>query len=400
MKILIVRTYPNYLPVSKICNDNGMYNCQEIGLAKALTQMGYQADVLYNGDENKDICIGDNEVKIKWMFRKGIVFMKMFYLFNYKKITDNFDYIITNEYDQFLSFMLVNTYKKRTIIYHGPYYCNFNTRYNKKVMILYSIYKRSYKKIQPYCLTKSLKAEKFLRSMQMENVFTVGVGLDFQNLLQVDEEKSYFHKKLEGSIKEGYKHILYIGKLEERRNILFLLDVFHECCEKTDNLKLVIVGKSDENYLNKCREKCQKHKIMDKVIYFENVPQNKINIFYKLCDVFVLPTIYEIFGMVLLEAMYYGMPVITSENGGSEMLIKDGKDGFIIREWNIQQWSEKIIDIMSNVDIAAKIGNNATDNIVNNFKWDNIALKIISIINEIEKGESKEIEIYNHHSNV
>lgn len=53
---------------------------------------------------------------------------------------------------------------------------------------------------------------------------------------------------------------------------------------------------------------------------------------YNLADFFLLPTEYEIFGMVLLEAMYYKTVVLTTDNGGSSTLIDNGRNGYILKD--------------------------------------------------------------------
>ena len=63
---------------------------------------------------------------------------------------------------------------------------------------------------------------------------------------------------------------------------------------------------------------------------------------YGLADIFLLPTEYEIFGMVLLEAMYYHSVVLTTLNGGSSTLIDNGKNGFVLTLNNANDWADCI----------------------------------------------------------
>lgn len=96
---------------------------------------------------------------------------------------------------------------------------------------------------------------------------------------------------------------------------------------------------------------------------------------------FVLPTKYEIFGMVILEAMFFGLPVVTTLNGGSSTLIDNEKNGFI-KEFNVKEWEKSIIDIIDNEDYKAKIGTEARKKIVNEYTWKVLSKKFIKKYNE------------------
>lgn len=72
------------------------------------------------------------------------------------------------------------------------------------------------------------------------------------------------------------------------------------------------------------------------------IEQRYLSRVYQACTAFLFPSTYEIFGMVLMEAMYFGLPVISCENGGSTMLIKNGINGFVQNELNAEKWAEKL----------------------------------------------------------
>lgn len=87
--------------------------------------------------------------------------------------------------------------------------------------------------------------------------------------------------------------------------------------------------KGKQNYVAMCKEKLIELGLENDVIYREKLEQKYMPAIYQASDAFLLPTRYEIFGMVLLEAMYYGLPVFTTYNGGSSTLINN-ENGIII----------------------------------------------------------------------
>ena len=83
--------------------------------------------------------------------------------------------------------------------------------------------------------------------------------------------------------------------------------------------------------------------------------------------------------MVLLESMFFGMPTITSVNGGSDMMIEDGINGFIIPKFEAKLWAEKVIKLSKDKVYCQKIGDAAHKTIVKKFTWDKLASQFINI---------------------
>lgn len=179
--------------------------------------------------------------------------------------------------------------------------------------------------------------------------------------------------------------MLYIGKIEDRRNILFLLDLINSL--KNDNVKLVIIGDGGEKYKNECKMYIEKLGLEKYVLYKNALKQIDIIELYKNSDLFILPTKYEIFGMVLLEAMYFGLPCITSINGGSSTIIKNGVNGVIIDEFDKNAWTNSIKYLLTNDESRRKMSISASETITNSFLWDKLADDFIEIYKNVINTE-------------
>ena len=90
-------------------------------------------------------------------------------------------------------------------------------------------------------------------------------------------------------------------------------------------------------------------------------------------------TRYDIFGMVLLEAMYYRKPVLTTMNGGSNMMIKSGENGYVLDSFKVDLWSDKIITLIENSNLRKLMGGKAHNTIVKQFTWENLVNMFIDI---------------------
>lgn len=371
MKILIIRMFPNKPKISN-------YNMQEIGLAKSLIKAGHECDIVYyNGnDESKEEYIITNDIKIKIFWIKGRDFIgNALYERKIDNIIRNYDIVQTSEYYQIQNIKLYKILKNKLVIYHGPYYNKIDIKLRIKMFLFdtyVNIFNRKYKNIK--IITKSKLAELFLKGKEYKNVTTIGVGLDndkiekteiISNLEEIEKIKTF---------KGNGKLIGYIGQLEKRRNIDFIINTFNKVNKENKNAKLLIIGKGKQEYEKMCIDLIKKNNLEDKIIIIKQINQDSIKEIYKLMDIFLLATSYEIYGMVLLEAMFYGVPVITTYNGGSSTIIENNKNGYIL-DLDEKMWTNKILGILTEKE---KIDSNDISNqIKNNYTWDCLVKKFI-----------------------
>jgi glycosyltransferase involved in cell wall biosynthesis len=159
-----------------------------------------------------------------------------------------------------------------------------------------------------------------------ENIFiTKGVGLI---------DKTSFEKKNDSF----QNNFLYVGRLSKEKNLPRLIEVFNELPQ----FNLNIVGSGNlENELKK---------IANKNIHFINhVDNKKINEIFLKNDVFILPSLSETWGLVIEEALYYGLPVIISNRVGcGPELIKDRENGIIFTSSSIDELKKSIMEMAQN----------------------------------------------------
>ena len=374
MKVLIVRPSPNKMNVNT-------YNLQEIGLAKALVSKGCVCDVMYYCGNEKDhiekIVFDENKsLNILWLHGKGILREGIYP--SLKKYVPNYDIVQVGGYVGLTSCWLNRKYPEKIVNYQGPYYYKANQGDIKKAAVFDRLLLPLQKKKNMVVATKSILATNYIKDKGIENVTTIGVGLDLDNLLRDSEsiEENEFIKEIK-EIKNSTL-FLYIGVFEERRNILFLLEVFQKVSKQIENSKLIIIGKGKQNYVAMCKEKLIELGLENDVIYREKLEQKYMPAIYQASDAFLLPTRYEIFGMVLLEAMYYGLPVFTTYNGGSSTLINN-ENGIIIENTDCNEWSEKIVKVLSDKKECDAIGEKAHRTVEKNYTWDALANKFLSV---------------------
>lgn len=382
MRILIIRNYPSYMDVS--CNT---YNIQEIGLAKALIRKGHQCDIVFwtEKEEMNKVIKFDKGLSYTIHYRKGINVLKNAIYTGIDELIDNYDIIQTAEYNQIQSWILSKKYKDKAIIYHGPYYSEFNKKYNLMCKIFDIFFLNRYKKLGTNFIVKSELAKDFLvnKGIDKSNVINVGVGIDLDALSnkKTQEQPSFISNidKYENDLK-----LLYIGRIEPRRNIPFIYDILSELSRRGQNVKLIMVGNGEKEYVEYCQEYAKKIGVEGLIYSTEKLEQKYLSELYRKSDFFLLPTKYEIFGMVLLEAMYYKLPVLTTLNGGSDCLINNGENGVIL-ECNAKEWTNMILKLSSDRIAYQEISNKAYETIKNEYTWEKISKKILNSYEKLVK---------------
>lgn len=376
MKILILRSFPSIIDPDK-------YNVQEIGLAKALTRAGHTCGIVLYYGKNKDTIekisvsckIGEKEITLYRLH--GYNFLKNGFFPSLNKIVKNYDVIQVHEYDQITSWLFYAWGKKPVVIYHGPYYHPFNKGYNLKCKIFDYTFLKLRHNTKAICMTKSHMAEQFLRNRGFENVTSVGVGVDTDNFQSknICEEQTI-------KISQDNFNLLYVGKIEERRNSFFLLKVMEEVCRRQERINCIIIGNGEQEYTSRFLDKAQKLIDIGRLQYYPEVTQQQLANVYQNTQLMLFPSRYEIFGMVLVEAVYFGIPVISTLNGGADMLIQNEKNGWILQGENINEWVQLIEKIYLDEEIYNRISNSLKRDVNTNIFWDGLVEKFVEGYNK------------------
>jgi len=106
------------------------------------------------------------------------------------------------------------------------------------------------------------------------------------------------------------KFLLYVGTIEERKNLLSLI----KAIKKIPNQKLVVIG-NGKKYKKKCREYIRVNNLEKNILFINNLSLNEIRAIYAKAEIMIYPSIFEGFGIPILEALFSKVPVITSKNG-------------------------------------------------------------------------------------
>lgn len=190
------------------------------------------------------------------------------------------------------------------------------------------------------------------------------------------------------SEKEADKPIvLFVGRLVHRKGVHILIKAFTKVVKEIPEAKLVIVG---EGYMKPILQMISKQlKIKEKVKFLGEIDEEKLLKTYQKSRVVVIPSLYrESFGIVALEAMATGKPVIATRVGGLPEIIKDGINGLLTQPGNPTELAEKITLLLSDKSIANKMGVMGRKIAVEKYSWNVIAKQIINVYLEVIEEKS------------
>lgn len=213
-----------------------------------------------------------------------------------------------------------------------------------------------------------------MRKLQfsVKNVLIVREGVDikrFNSSISGDEVR------LLHNLKDEFL-LLTVARLIERKGIKYLVQAMKHILQMHPDTVLIIVGEGPQR--SKLTSLTERLDIDKNVIFIGRVSDKDLPHYYAAADAFVLPAIVdsrgdtEGLGVVLLEAMATGKPVIASNVGGIPEVVVDGKTGILVHERDSQTLSKAIIDLIENSDRIQMFGRNARLHVTENFGWTRI----------------------------
>lgn len=258
---------------------------------------------------------------------------------------------------------------------------NFFPRYIKKsdLFFLKTLLPRSIKRADKIVTVSESEKKNIIDFYKIppEKVEFTYNGVDFErfNRSYSDEEKERIREKY--NLPE--KFILYIGTLQPRKNIPALIEAFNIFSEKYNqkNLKLVLAGnRKARNFDKRIDKLIERYQLQGKIIFPGWIDEDDKPILLQSARCFVFPSLYEGFGIPIIEAMAAGTPVVCSdipalrEIGESAALFCDPK--------NSQEFAENISKILTDTDLRKELVEKGKNN-ASKYSWQKTAEKTLAI---------------------
>jgi D-inositol-3-phosphate glycosyltransferase len=213
----------------------------------------------------------------------------------------------------------------------------------------------------------------------------------------VDLTKFHPHEKgrarTEIGLDPDVKTVLFVGRMEPLKGIDDLLQaiahIIHDHDMPCNRLSLILIGGSAEDSpdaissemakLIRMRDELGLHEM---ATFIGAQGQDVLPFYYSAADVVVMPSHYESFGLVALEAMACGTPVVASDVGGLSYTVEDGVTGFLVPQRNPKELADRICDILNDEPFRDQLGRQALA-VAQRYSWQHVADQIVNVYREV-----------------
>ncbi|MBI2333308.1 MAG: glycosyltransferase [Chloroflexi bacterium] len=230
---------------------------------------------------------------------------------------------------------------------------------------------------------------RFLYRADSNKMTVIPPGVDTGHFYPIpaDEAKQYIGLKPENRM------ILFVGRIEPLKGVdtliqaMSCLDLSLTSRDRPVHLA-IIGGEPDVSPEEMSEEMARLQTICDDlcmggtVVFLGKRAQDTLPYYYSAAEVLVMPSLYESFGMVALEAMASGTPVIASEVGGLGYLVQDGVTGYTVPDSDPRMLCERLSILLGNHELRNEMGQRAAE-YAKDYAWDKIASSIVKVYEEV-----------------
>jgi glycosyltransferase involved in cell wall biosynthesis len=198
------------------------------------------------------------------------------------------------------------------------------------------------------------------------------------------EKNSSFKSKF--NIPDNREVILCISRIDSQKNQEILLDLLKILRDRKENIHLVLIGPvTSQAYFDKLQLKIDRNFLNDNITLIKGLKADDPDLVnaYKSADYFILPSVHEPFGIVILEAWASGVPVIASSVGGLQKLISDQKTGLLFSSSSLDDLLEQFILLRKNPELKKSITENAFQAVCAEYSWSTVTEQLIEFYRKV-----------------
>lgn len=234
---------------------------------------------------------------------------------------------------------------------------------------------------------------RFLYRADVRKLIIIPPGVDTCHFYSIpaDEAKQFIGLKPENRM------ILFVGRIEPLKGVDTLIRAMSCLDEGVTSrerpVHLAIIGgepnaepKDMSVEMTRLQKMCDDLCMGGMVVFLGKRAQDTLPYYYSAAEVLVMPSLYESFGMVALEAMACGTPVIASEVGGLGYLVQNGETGYTIPDSDPEALCDKLSKLLGDADLRYQMGHNAAE-YASHYAWEKIVRQIVDVYYEVVRKE-------------
>ena len=229
----------------------------------------------------------------------------------------------------------------------------------------------------------------FLYQAPEDKIAIVPPGVDTSRFYPIPSDEA----RESIGLPSGERILLFVGRIEPLKGLDTLLRAIALLRESGVQCQaphfLVVIGgdpaASGENLNSEMTRQLALSRELgldDLVLFLGKRGQDTLPYYYAAADVLIMPSHYESFGMVALEAMACGTPVVASQVGGLAFLVQDGQTGYAVPNGDVPALSERLTRLLTNPTLRETLGRQAAD-YARQYSWDNIVTRLLEVYRNV-----------------
>ncbi len=216
-----------------------------------------------------------------------------------------------------------------------------------------------------------------------EKIMMVPNGINFNHIYHFQEDKATLRKAL--GLPEDKKIIITVGRNHPKKGYKYIPEIIRHIVQKRQDILWMVIGKKAEDIVQIAQDLgvekylkavpaigMSKKNNSDRYV----MPSNEIISLYKASDVFAFPTLIESFGLVNIEAMAAGLPVVVTDAPGCNDLITHNYNGLVSAVGDVQGMAENILEVLDNIELSNKLVKNGVE-VAKKHDWKNVAQQYV-----------------------
>jgi D-inositol-3-phosphate glycosyltransferase len=176
----------------------------------------------------------------------------------------------------------------------------------------------------------------------------------------------------------GPKIVLFVGRMEPIKGADVLLRAVASLGDDLHTQLIVIGGSTSDAERTRLQRMARGLGVDHRLLFLDAVPQKELPLYYSAADVCVVPSFYETFGLVALEALACGTPVIAAKVGGLQHTVSDGKTGYLVPWHCPEPYAEKLEVLLTNDHLRRTLGK-AAEASARGQSWEAAARRVLKV---------------------
>lgn len=215
--------------------------------------------------------------------------------------------------------------------------------------------------------------------LPVDKVDVIPNGIDAESFKR-DVSVDLYRKQF---VKPGDKLVFFVGRLVYEKGVQTVIEAMTLVINKIPNVTFVVAGSGP--HMNQLKSLVDAFDLQEKVKFTGHLDTDTLSAFYKSADLTVVPSLYEPFGMVVLESMAMGTPTIVADTGGLSEIVVHEETGLKFEPGDPESLADAMLRILTDKELAERLTCDANAYLGDRYNWDRIAKMTLDVYRRAER---------------